>query len=704
MRAQPLALFAALAATLTGCGSDSPVDRQLGEGRISAQVGPSGAVLRGDAGTPLEGFRLEIPEGALTRLIAITVEAGTPIDVPGSEPASAPFAMRVEPDPGVLLRPAELRLGMQLARSRAPGDLFIAGRPSADRSSPLDAATVRQTILADVGTYDDEANLYTAAIRQLGDLQARIATERRLTEDAIELTQLGYESLFRLTDVGLVQADATFAEAQRADPFAGEANLFRAISRVLLIANARDDDSSNVDSIGEALQTLGLDVASLSLAERFRADLWPARWWIPEGGPQVSALVEMLRVRVRPALVLALLDLDRVPATTSLSLTLPEAVPDRAGVRELDATDVVAFRAALVGAMFAIDHLADFDLDFDLSLLAPRDGEPTSLEDLLATHVGLGRILRAPLARTDRTLTAFLELLREAFDALVGEDDDQADDIVLFPEGFVAADVDRWDTNLEAVLASFAGDVERRYTTGTATGTLPIRLGGPWRAGLLSPRGLAPQFFRFLPVAGTLPDPTAAGALPGLSQDRATDVFGLVDLHAMPRLPIVADGFLGDWAPSAEALVPADPIGDVLASTVTSVDLWQVWCADTPDEIAFRIGVADGPIAFDPNQEAVYAVLLRVVGPDALGRSIQIEVHPTAAGFDLFAFRDGVARTVRSAVGARGSDVEFTVNRFDLLDPDEVPADRAVEAFTSVRDVATGEVVGDTARSFVIRF
>ena len=161
---------------------------------------------------------------------------------------------------------------------------------------------------------------------------------------------------------------------------------------------------------------------------------------------------------------------------------------------------------------------------------------------------------------------------------------------------------------------------------------------------------------------------------------------------------------MGGWAPSAEALVPADPIGDVLASTVTSVDLWQVWCADTPDEIAFRIGVADGPIAFDPNQEAVYAVLLRVVGPDALGRSIQIEVHPTAAGFDLFAFRDGVARTVRSAVGARGSDVEFTVNRYDLLDPDEVPADRAVEAFTSVRDVATGEVVGDTARSFVIRF
>jgi hypothetical protein len=704
MPAQPLALLAALAVALTGCGSDSPVDRQLGEGRISAQVGPGGAVLRGDAGTPLEGFRLEIPEGALTRLIAVTVEAGTPIDVPGSAPASAPFAIRVEPDPGVLLRPAELRLGMTLARSQTPSDLFIAGRPSGDRADPLDPTTARQTILADRGIYDEEARLYVAGIRQLGDLQARIATARRLTGDAIELTQLGYESLFRLTDVGLEQADATFAEAQRADPFSGEANLFRAISRVLVVANARDDDTAVLDSVGEALQALGLDVANLSLAERFRTDVWPVRWWVPQGAPRIPALVELLRVRVRPALGLALLDLDRVPATTSLTLTLPEAVPDRPGVRELDATDVAAFRALLTGALFAIDHLADFDLDFDLALVAPRDGEPLGLEGLLDRHAGLGRLLRAPAARTDRALMAFLELLREAFDALVGEDDDQADDLVLFPSDFTAADVDRWDTNLDAVLGSFAEGAERRYATGDASGTLSIRWGGPWRAGLLSPRDLAPQFFRFLPVAGTLPDPTAAGALPGLTQDRATDVFGLVDIHSMPRLPIVADGFLGDWAASAEALVPADPVGDVLTSTVTSVDLWQVWCADTPDEIAFRLGVADGPIAFDPNQEAVYAVLLRVVGPDSFGSSIQIEVHPSAAGFELRAFRDGAVRAVRSAVAARGSDVEFTVNRYDLLDPDEVPVDRAVEAFTSVRAVSTGEVVGDTARSFVIRF
>ncbi|MDA0374513.1 MAG: hypothetical protein O2865_12060 [Planctomycetota bacterium] len=705
MRAQHPALLAVLAAALNGCGSDSPVDRQLGEGTITTQVGPGGAVLRGDAGTPLEGFRLEIPAGALTRLVAVTVEAGEPIEVPGSQAASGPFSIRVEPDPGVLLGPAELRLGMTLPQGRTPDDLFIAGRPSVDRLSPLDPTVARQTVLADAGTYDEDARTYTAAIRQLGDLQARIATERRLTADAIELTQLGYESLYRLTDAGLVQADAAFAEARRADPFSGEANLFRAVSRVLSIANAREDDTAGLDSVGEALQALGLDVASLSLAERFRTDVWPLRWWVPAGGPRIPEIVDMLRVRVRPALVLALLDLDRVPATTSLSLELPPAVPDRPGVRELDATDVVALRALITGALFAIDHLADFDLDFDLSLLAPREGQPSSVEGLLAAHSGLGRLLRAPDARTDRALTAFLELFREAFDALAGEDDDQADDIVLFPADATTSDVDRWDTNLDAVLASFVEDVERRYTTGgDSSGTVPIRIGGPWRAGLLSPRDLAPRFFRFLPVAGTLPDPTASGALPGLSQDRAADLFGLVDVHSMPRLPIVADGFLGDWTQAAEALVPADPVGDVLTSTVNSVDLWQVWCADTPDEIAFRIGVADGPIGFDPNQDSVYAVLLSVVGPDALERTIQVEVHPTAAGLELFAFRDGVTRAVRSAAAARGSDLEFTVNRYDLLDPDEVPADRAVEAFTSARDVNTGEVAGDVARCFVIRF
>ena len=57
---------------------------------------------------------------------------------------------------------------------------------------------------------------------------------------------------------------------------------------------------------------------------------------------------------------------------------------DEIGMFGILATDVVALRALITGALFAIDHLADFDLDFDLSLLAPREGQPSSVEGLLA--------------------------------------------------------------------------------------------------------------------------------------------------------------------------------------------------------------------------------------------------------------------------------------------------------------------------------
>jgi hypothetical protein len=546
--------------------------------------------------------------------------------------------------------------------------------------------------------------VFTAPIRSLTDLQVRLASRRRLTEDAFRLVQHGYESLARLSDAGLDEADVLFAEAQRADPFLGAPHLFRAISRVMTVLNDRDDTGPGLDSVGEALGRLGVDVTSLSLIGRLRTGIWPGAWQVPPGAPAVGEVLELLRVRLRPALLLALADLDRVPATTALSLTLPEVFADLPGERELDAADLLALRATLTAAAFVLDHLGDYDLEIDLALARPRGGPAMNFQQLLGAFPGLGRLLRAPDPGTDRALRALVMQADEAFHALVGEDDEQGDDLLTFPVAWTADDRDRLRINLAAVRASIEDDVERRLNFDAGRGTVAIRIGGPWRAGAISPRDLLPDLFRFLPVAGTLPDPTAAGLFPTMTQDRATDLLGFVDLHATPRLPIVADGSFADWTPAAEALTPPDRIGDVLSASLTSVDLWQVWHAESEDLLAFRLGLADGAIAHLPSREARYGFRIRDVGAEGFGAEMTIAVVPTAAGFEVQVIRDGVLREVRGQVAVRGAELELTVDRFDLLDPDEAPADRAIEAFAQVLDLEGGASATDTSRPFLVRF
>ena len=85
--------FAVLCGLVSGCGSGrSPIDGRLGESRIARTVGPGGAVLRGSGGSDLEGFVLEIPEGALERLVEIVVDAGTDIQLAGSSAATRTFS------------------------------------------------------------------------------------------------------------------------------------------------------------------------------------------------------------------------------------------------------------------------------------------------------------------------------------------------------------------------------------------------------------------------------------------------------------------------------------------------------------------------------------------------------------------------------------------------------------------------------------
>lgn len=699
-----LSPFLLLCVAAACSGGDSPVDRPIGQGRIVKQVGPGGGILRGDGGTALEGFLLEIPEGALTRLVDIVVEPGTDIGIAGSSPASNTFAIRVRPDPGVLREPATLRVGLTLARWRSPEDLFVASRPSAERPTALTTTVERTGVAADFGNYDAGGRSYAAFLRTLTEVQVRIADRPRLSEDAFRLLQLGYESLARLTEAGLLEADLMFGEAQRADPFAGAPNLFRALSRVAVVLNDRADTGPGLDSVGEALERLGIDLGSLSLLDRARAGAWPSRIEVPADAPGAAEILELLRVRLRPAIELALRDLDRVPATTEMVVTLPAVFATLPGDREIDATDVIALRTVLTGLAFAVDHLADFELELDLERLFPRSGPGPSLTEALDMHPLFGKLVRAPDTSTVVALRATLLDLREAFEALAGEGDEQSDDLLVFPASFDESRRGVWRRNLAALQESLESDVESRVTLEGGLGSIGVRLGGPWTSGALSPRDLAPELFRFLPLADTLPDPTMGGAVPAMTQDRATDLLGLTNVHATPLLPIVADGSFADWTPAADALVPADPVGDTSSGAVRATDLWQVWFAENADDLAFRISVVDGAIGYRRDQANVWGIVVREVRDSSFGPPLVVEVYATPEGFDVRVLRGGEARPVRWAAAARGSDLEVTLHRFDVLDPDEPVLDRAVHAFAEGVRLDTGEAGRDDTRRFLVRF
>lgn len=700
-----LAPVAALLA-LTACGGGgSPVDRPVGQNRIVRQVGPGGAVIRGDGGSPLEGFLLEIPAGALGRLVEITVEAGADIALPESAAMSAAFAIRARPDPGVLLVPAVLEVGLALPQSRRPEDLFVASRAPAERPSAIATPSARLGVAADAGGYDPGTRVFAAAIRRLGDVQVRAADRPRLTADAFGLLQLGYASLARLTEAGLLEADLLFGQSQRADPFAGPPNLFRALTRVLVVLNDRADTGPGLDSVGEALERYGIALGGASLIDRFRLRSWPTHVVVPPDAPRTSEILEMLRVRLRPAIDLALQDLDRVPATITVDVTLPSAFPSLPGDRQLDATDVVALRAVLGAAAFAIDHLPDYELDFDPALAFPRGAPQPSLQELLALHPALGRLVRAPDPGTVMTLRAAMLHVREAYEALLGEDDDQSDDLVTFADTFDEAQRGRWRQNLVALHEAIEADVVTRLTIAAGVGSVAIRLREPWSTGAISPRALAPELFRFVPLAGTLPDPTFAGALPATTQDRATDLLGLADVHDTPRLGIVADGSFADWSVAADALSPADPIGDVGEPALRGIDLWQVGFAENDDELAFRIGVADGDVGPQPGQTTSWGLVVREVTAGGFGPPIEVTVSVGSGGHVVAVTRDGIPRAVRAAAAGTGSDLEVVLNRFDLLDPDEPVTDRAVWAFAAGEMLTEAEIRGsDRTRPFLVRF
>src|SRR5690606_22666471 len=272
------------------------------------------------------------------------------IVVAGTTPLSRSFSIRTEPDPGPLLEPATIALGIELPEFVRPDDLVIVSRPPATEPTAIVDHAGRIGVLSESVAYDPASRQVLAQVRSIVGFQLRRAETPRLADDALRLVSLGFDALVRSTDAALLDADQLFAQAQAADPFQPAANLFRALSRVLVVLNDRTDTGPALDSIGDAAQRLGLDVRARSLLSRARAGDWPRDLVVPAAAPSSREVIALLQSRLRPALLLALRDLDRVPVSTELIVRMPATAGPLQGDRELDAADVLLFRSVLNAA------------------------------------------------------------------------------------------------------------------------------------------------------------------------------------------------------------------------------------------------------------------------------------------------------------------------------------------------------------------
>ncbi len=697
----------ALLLLLAACsGSDSPILNRVGEGSFTARIGPGGGVIRGAGGSPLEGLEITIQPGALTRLIEFTIDVGEDIDEPGTVPVSRAIQIRTTPDPGVLRIPALTTVAVDVPEFRSFDDLLVVGVWPEGRPSALPIETgPRRLVLSSAGAFDREAKRYTFALSDLVDLQVRLTNDQRLTADAAQLVLDGYSKLANLTSSEVIEADVMFSEAQAADPYYPLGNLLRAVSRVLVAFDDRRNIGPGLDSIGEALVAIGLDVEQESLLSRVRSGRWPRTLRVPPGGPSASEIQALFRERIRPVLEAALRDVDRVPGDTAVLVNLPALLTQLPGDREVDVADALALRASLTGAMFLFDWLEDVELQFDAAGVTAEIPTADTWQEFFALFPAVGLLRNTPDARTITALQEAVFASIGTIDALDGENDPQDDDLLVFRDSFDSDARADLRSNLVAVRESLAGAGVQRLRFGGAVGGIDIDLSAPFQTGALVPRNGLPQFDGVLPLAGTITQPDLGGVLPGMAQDRATDLLRLFTAeHALIEAPIVIDGQFDDWAPATEALLPQDPLSDTRTGLLRAVDLRRVYAANSGDALVFRISIADDSIDYRDLQPTTYAFEIRERRVHGFGNRIDIRVHMEDGGPRVEVLRDGIVRVVTSEVAFNGRDLELSLNRFELLDADEPVVDRVLWTSAEALDLTDATPDGDRTRGVLIRF
>ncbi|GEM_PF-3335636 len=604
LRSPKISLLAGGFLVLSGCGGGGGGART--PGFTTRSMGPSGGELIGPLGTELEGVKVTVPFGALDRFVSIRMAGGQSASVDGNPSIGPELRFEVSPDPGRLKKPIQIRIPVKMPRFRDPRDVVAllqkkrgGGRPPIwIPSSPG-------------GGLDQRRKFFEAKADSFGLVRVVLSKNPRRIGDSAGLVGKAVGLWKRMDPPALNKALIFLGQALQADPFNGDAHFYTALTLLTQLVNDESDTGPGINSVGEALDRLGMPRSANPFFMRVLKGDWPGQLRPGRNPPKASEVFEFFRKRFLPALDRVEDELDRVGGGFRSPLYLSGFLSNYGGVRELDEGDVLLLLSSIEGLRAALDVLESYDLDFDLNKLWNEVRAGKGFAELLSLFPQLGKLRTSKLSKARAGFLKAASLFRDAFVSIRKEEDDQGDDLIAFRKGFGEKDRDLFLFEFDSWFSAFKEGSRR------SLGRFPLKFSlDPARffeGSGIAFRGLLPSFDHRLPLGGrSLKDPTLGGLFPGMTQDQATNLAELATRAQLTKATILVDGLFGDWPTSSEVLLPRDPVGDsTVFGYLTALDLRSFALAISSRNFFVRIDLGDGDPKLHPKIARVYEIRVR---------------------------------------------------------------------------------------------
>jgi len=329
----------------------------------------------------------------------------------------------------------------------------------------------------------------------------------------------------------IVGADDLFQAELAADPTNQEALFFRSITRLLRIVEENQDGpdpTTFTDSLKEILDQFGFAPEGRSIFDFSARPL-------PSDSPTGGDVQEFLLNVILPEIIGAIEEnLSAIAPSFAVVLTPQElaaiGIFDE-GPLEIDFGDVKLFEAALGGLKAGLLISLAYDLDLDIDQLTSLQETLMVQQDIInanpsfLTLTGNGANL---LAQAKAAISEGIDDYLVASEFIRSETDDQSDDFITIQPSDLQQEADLRGT-LSQIQASLSGvttitiknqqvdlDLSRFFDT-------PFDLRDVLPPIAFDPQRKPSNFIE----PGTFPDPTFNGVLPGLTQERLTDLLGL---------------------------------------------------------------------------------------------------------------------------------------------------------------------------------
>jgi len=691
-------------ALFSGCGGGSngvPVPS-----KAVARIGPAGGRLRGPTGSRLQGVEVRIPQGALTKFVAITLELAPDLSHPAGAPVSIAVKLTTDDDPGLLLDNLEIRIPVVVDRFVKSDDLMLLVSKQIDVFGGA-SQTIAVPGAPAAGLVRNE-QAYEGLARRFASYQVFRTHEERKLLDAAALIARAFDELGKRTNNSLHDAGLILREALKADPFSDEARFFAAVLRLADLLNDRSDSSPAIDSFGELLEDFGLDLASKSLLRRVVESDFESRLKLPHATPTQAQIAGFFESVAIPELRAIRFDLAEVSEQLVARRSLPDFGFGFIGEREFDLGDVNAFETLVTGLLFAVDVFASLDADVDLAAVLRGTKYDRSVEGLLARYSELGKRRAARLDRAGFWLDRAFTHVIDGFLSIENESDDQSDDFLVIDPTMGFQEREQFLDRMRRFRSSLRDPGPQEFRQYGRRGTVAISLYSWFRASGLDVRAMLPQFLLSFPRGETLPDPTFGGLFPAMTLDEAISRGGLPNSATLVDATIAIDGKRGDWPAEAEVLRPRDEIDDANGpERLAAFDGTALFLARSGQNLAVRLDLADGDPAVRQGIAHVYGIRIR----DVSGAGPSFEAFATTSPLsawlvDSAKLPDPLA-TGPSGVGTR-IDMAFGPGTVELAIPLSQlrrtlgARKRVVEFFTLALDENDGTAAQDASRMVLI--